>query len=102
MSKRTYQILRFEPNGEADSFQVDLSELIEVDTNGLSNDVIMYMEKIGDYFVLQTLNGRLYLLMMTDDSIQTTEIDSQFYRSVPGGYSFLTDINPNTNNLYHF
>ena len=82
------------------SFQVDLSELIEVDTNGLSNDVIMYMEKIGDYFVLQTLNGRLYLLMMTDDSIQTTEIDSQFYRSVPGGYSFLTDINPNTNNLY--
>ena len=100
MSKRTYQILRFEPNGEADSFQVDLSELIEVDTNGLSNDVIMYMEKIGDYFVLQTLNGRLYLLMMTDDSIQTTEIDSQFYRSVPGGYSFLTDINPNTNNLY--
>ena len=42
MSKRTYQILRFEPNGEADSFQVDLSELIEVDTNGLSNDVIMY------------------------------------------------------------
>ena len=93
-----YRILRCTPDGETDSSAVDLSGLLETGANGSGEDTVMQMEKVGDYLMLCTLNGRIYLLGAADGAVK--EIDPAFYQFIPGGYSFLTEAAPDADSLY--
>ena len=93
-----YRLLRCTPGGETDSSAVDLSGLLEAGADGLNEDTVMHMEKIGEYLMLHTLNGRIYLLEAADGAVK--EIDPAFYQSLPGGYSFLTEAAPGGDSLY--
>lgn len=94
------RISRYGPEGGAENYPVDLSELIIVDADGISKDVVVEMEKIGQFFVLSTLNRRLYVLRLTDDGIQKEPIDEKFYQPLRGKYSFLSTMGPEADSLY--
>lgn len=97
---RAYRILCCDSTGEIDRCEIDLSEVIQVNAEGLDEDVVMEMKKVGEYWALNTLNRRFYLFRTKDDTIQKEPLNQLLDQSTPGKFRFLANSSPEAEHLY--
>jgi len=83
------QIVTYTNEGQVIAeYLLDLSEFISIENN-LSTDSVFTLKKINNYFILNTINGRVCIMMLDGDNVYPKQIPDNLYKEIPSGYHLL-------------
>lgn len=86
-----YSIIKYGLNGEEiDRYDFDLKAFLHpFETLANQDDAIINVYKEKDYFILNTINGKVFIFKLNMNQLQPIEIPENFYKMNPSGFRFL-------------
>lgn len=100
--KDLYRIVQYDMNGrECNSYPFDLAAFLSgKKTLYHEDDAISKIYKEKDYFILNTLNGRVFIFKILKDKLEPIKMPEKFYKDNPAGYHFLEYYDNKSNFAY--
>lgn len=97
----TYSIIKYDINGKQLSvYPFDLESFISMKTLLNEDDAIIRIYKEKNYFILNTINGRVFIFKISNDKLEPIKIPEKFFINNPAGYHFLEYYDGDSNYAY--
>lgn len=89
--KEIYNIIQYDLNGkQSNVYPFDLKAFLDpTATLTGEDDAISKLYKEKDYFILNTLNGRVFIFKMVNNKLIPIKIPEKFYKNNPSGFHFI-------------
>ena len=90
-NEHQYQIIKYDKNGKQISmYPFDLKAYFNPSATLVDQDDAIYrLYKEQDYFILNTLNGRVFIFKLVNNNLQPVPIPKEFYKENPSGFRFI-------------
>jgi len=90
-NKHEYSVIKYDLTGkEIIKYPFDLQSFFKTDKTLINkDDTIFSMYKEGNYFILNTLNGRIFIFKLIDNQLQAVKIPENYYEENPSGFHFM-------------
>lgn len=87
----SYSIIKYDMNGkQCSTYPLDLKFFLNpVKTLVDQDDAISGIYKEKDYFILNSLNGRVFIFKLINNKLQSVKIPENFYKDNPSGFRFM-------------